>query len=180
MLSHSKLTWFVLEYQGKPMFNISKVTLFKLIALNKCLKIVVIQIQWHFTYQLTFQCSLIDIVRIFRSEYWERYLYPLCRRKDSKWGEIPTHTPTPRMWKLLPVSEIQLKKSLSWWRRKVAWPDLSAGGGCLSPNLGLSPLPLALGPATGSSTTASTLPPGRLSGRTRGAENLKSQANQKI
>ena len=99
-------------------------TLFKLIALNKCLKIVVIQIQWHFTYQLTFQCSLIDIVRIFRSEYWERYLYPLCRRKDSKWGEIPTHTPTPRMWKLLPVSEIQLKKKPLLMKKKssLAWP----------------------------------------------------------
>ena len=72
------------------------------------------------------------------------------------------------------------KKASPGSDKKVAWPDLSAGGGCLSPNLGLSPLPLALGPATGSSTTASTLPPGRLSGRTRGAENLKSQANQKI
>ena len=72
------------------------------------------------------------------------------------------------------------KKASPGSDKKVAWPDLSAGGGCLSPNLGLSPLPLALGPATGSSTTASTLPPGRLSGRTRGAENLKSQANKKI
>ena len=72
------------------------------------------------------------------------------------------------------------KKASPGSDKKVAWPDLSAGGGCLSPNLGLSPLPLALGPATGSSTTASTLPPGRLSGRTRGAETLKSQANQKM
>ena len=94
--------------------------------------------------------------------------------------KFPRTHPHPECENCSPCLRSSSNKASPDEEEKVAWPDLSAGGGCLSPNLGLSPLPLALGPATGSSTTASTLPPGRLSGRTRGAETLKSQANQKM
>ena len=110
-------------------------------------------------------------------------IYILSSRKDSKWGEIHTHTPTPTIFcrnlcspclslsvqKSLPGQEILAKKLLGL----TSWLVVAASPAQWKPLCLFSP-------SSRSSTTARTLPPARLSGRTRGAQPTTNQTANKI
>ena len=125
-----------------------------------------------------------DIIPIFRSKYWERYSYPLQEERFQMGWNLRTHTHTQKLLQQIHRAHVwastfsQLKKAS---RRPKSFSNWPLGWSLPLVSCESQPLPLSPPPAAAALLPAHSVPPGRLSGRTRGAQpTTNNNHNQQI